>query len=39
MDVFDSPERPAPGRTVAEQIYEQLKTDLLAGAFEPGAAY
>src|ERR1700741_5493022 len=25
-------------RTLAEQIYEQLKGDLLAGAFAPGAA-
>jgi GntR family carbon starvation induced transcriptional regulator len=28
----------AIGRTVAEQIYARLKTDILAGAFEPGAA-
>ncbi len=29
---------PAPSRTLAEQIYETLKGDLLAGAFAPGAA-
>jgi len=29
----------APGRrTVAEQVYEQIKVDLLTGAFTPGAA-
>ncbi|MEN3382763.1 MAG: hypothetical protein V7608_2807, partial [Hyphomicrobiales bacterium] len=28
----------APGRTVAEQIYRQIKADLLTGAFTPGAA-
>jgi GntR family carbon starvation induced transcriptional regulator len=28
----------SPGRTLAEQIYETLKGDLLAGAFAPGAA-
>ena len=38
MDTLESTERPAAGRTVAEKIYQQLKTDLLAGAFEPGAA-
>lgn len=26
------------GRTVAEQVYEQIKADLLTGAFTPGAA-
>jgi GntR family carbon starvation induced transcriptional regulator len=29
---------PAAGRTLAEQIYEALKGDLLAGAFAPGSA-
>ncbi len=38
MNVLDSPERTGAGRTVAAQIYEQLKTDILAGAFVPGAA-
>jgi GntR family carbon starvation induced transcriptional regulator len=38
MVAIDSPGRSAAGRTVAAQIYEQLKTDLLSGAFTPGAA-
>ena len=29
---------PAAGRTLAEQVYETLKGDLLAGAFAPGSA-
>jgi GntR family carbon starvation induced transcriptional regulator len=38
MVTADSAGRIALGRTLAEHVYEQLKTDLITGAFAPGAA-
>jgi GntR family carbon starvation induced transcriptional regulator len=38
MIAMDTALRTAPGRTVAEQVYEQIKADLLTGTFTPGAA-
>lgn len=38
MVTSDSAGPVVPSRTLAEHIYEQLKTDLIAGAFAPGAA-
>ena len=38
MIAIDRAARTALGRTVAEHIYEQIKADLLTGAFTPGAA-
>ncbi len=37
MAVMDIAAR-APGRTVAEQVYERIKADLLTGTFTPGSA-
>ena len=39
MDVLQSIERQAPGRTFAEQTYEEIKTDLITGAFDPAPRY
>jgi GntR family carbon starvation induced transcriptional regulator len=38
MVAMDTAERLSLGRTVAEQVYEQIKADLLTGAFTAGAA-
>jgi len=38
MVTSDTAGRIPVGRTLAEHIYDQLKTDLIAGAFAPGAA-
>ena len=38
MIAMDTAARGAPGRTVAEHVYAQIKADLLTGAFTPGAA-
>jgi GntR family carbon starvation induced transcriptional regulator len=38
MIAMDTAAQATPGRTVAEHVYAQIKADLLAGAFTPGAA-